>query len=124
MFKKVVHPFLLLFLLGCFNYPTELNGQKPLDCFNPTEPKNFSLDSNLFIMVMEIYNYDGELVNYGESGNYVSSSVKIDLGSSPTIYWNGANSTGKKVDPGKYTVKVSQFYQNVQKCGCTDVVQK
>jgi flagellar hook assembly protein FlgD len=69
-------------------------------------------------LVIEIYDFQQRLVNYSES-----MSLPIDSGQlSGTLYWNGTDSEGNAVDPGKYLVKVTIVSARDTTCGCNEVI--
>lgn len=123
---KIAISFIILSVLfiHCFNYPTELNGQKTADCSNPTKPKSFQLDTNNYSVVLEIYDYKQELIEYSESQEKYSFSGNTHSNAPVDIYWNGAKKNGEQADPGKYVAKLSWFYKNVKSCQCSEIIKE
>jgi hypothetical protein len=112
-----------LLLLFCFRNPAQLGDQTVADCSHPTYPKTPITDSNQVDMVMEIYDFQQRLVNYGENHD-ILSPAPIDTPISYNLYWNGMYLDGKPADPGHYLVKVSVIYGNKMyrsRCHCADI---
>jgi|WetSurMetagenome_2_1015567.scaffolds.fasta_scaffold1112568_1 hypothetical protein len=121
MFKRILSIFSVIFLLlsiNCFNSPTQPNGQKALDCSNPTIPKaaDTTAHTGLFVSaICEIYDFEQRLVAYGP--------LSVDSNNRVRLYfnWDGKDMNGKSVDPGKYIVKTSVFdNEGKSECNCME----
>lgn len=107
-------------LLSCFQFPVELKDKRIADCSHATIPASYKPDSNTLCMVIEIYDFEQRLINYGENHEFLITYYY----NTPVadIYWNGADSDGKPVDPGKYLVKESMISKRDTSCTCSEVI--
>lgn len=106
--------FAFLVFLSCLQYPTELKNKRVADCSHATIPSNYKPDSAKIYLVLEIYDFQQKLINYLETSNSISLLQM-------NIFWNGVDSDGKIVDPGKYLAKISTISIKDTSCKCEEV---
>jgi hypothetical protein len=124
--RKFFLLILLISFFSCLRFPSQLDGKSIADCSKATIPSSYDgTDTTKVTCVIEIYDFQQRLVNYGES-NLHYSIVPRDLqnGYTTTFYWSGEDLNGDVVDPGKYLMKLSAADAYDTACRCTEILVK
>jgi hypothetical protein len=91
-------------------------------CDKPTIPTGFYPDSTIApdgtraFAVLEIYDYEKHLITM-----YTKEFVYQKPMPPFSIFWNGMDQYGQKVESGKYTAKVSIISPDDTTCHCQDL---
>lgn len=118
----------IFFLMTCSNNPAELNGQSVCDCFNPTWPGSETVDSNNVVVVIEIYDYQQQLIKYIEFSEPLQSRLgmitMIDdnrrIPGTIAYLWDGTDMSGNSVPGNMYLGKVTLFSRGKVTTGCSE----
>ena len=122
---KPLYLIIALFFSYCMKSPSQLTDNYRPDCTAPSIPQNYPKDSTECSAILEIYDYEFNLVTSSES-NDIFAPVNFDphhIGPI-NIYWNGLDKEGRAVDPGKYIAKVSIYTIYDTACKCSEVYVK
>jgi hypothetical protein len=121
---KIAHLIITLVFFGCLKDPSQISDKYTPDCSTATMPNQVPKDSNKTAAVVEIYDYQMNLIAYSEATSiFASDSNRFLNNTVPNmdIYWNGLDKNGNAVDPGKYIAKLSLVSLKEKKCSCTEI---
>ncbi|MBN2189022.1 MAG: hypothetical protein JW699_06180 [Chitinispirillaceae bacterium] len=107
--------------LSCWRFPSQLEGKSIADCDTPTIPAAYDgTDTANASAVIEIYDFQQRLIQYGEHLSFFSIDSSSSAGT--FFYWNGKDLEGNTADPGKYLVKITVVSVRDTSCQCSEVI--
>jgi hypothetical protein len=124
LMRKTVVALAVVSFLSCCRFPSQLEGKSIADCDTPTIPSAYDgTDTANASAVIEIYDFQQRLIQYGEHLSYFPIDSSPSAGTYLTyLYWNGMDLEGNAVDPGKYLVKITVVSVRDTSCRCNEVV--
>lgn len=100
--------FLLnIFIIRCNKMPSELNGTPPADCDAPTNTSLKIETYNEVIIILEVYDYEKNIINFNEYITTVIPDDLLDKLEEVNVTWPGQDSNGNNVTTGLYLIKIT-----------------
>ena len=96
-----------IFIIGCNKIPTELNDTPPADCDTPTKASLKIEEYNEVIIILEVYDYEKNLINFKENKTTVIPDEQLGNLEEVNVLWQGQDSDGNNVNTGLYLVKIT-----------------